>query len=273
MMQDLRAEVASAFTDLLRTWAEAVPRMLAVSALLIVALVVSLLTARLVAALLRRVRTDQALERWGVTESLRSLGVSSEPSRWASRLVFLVLLILLGRTVADSAGLDAVSAAIGTLLAYVPHLLAAAVVLLGGGVLARLTGAWVRTAAGAAGLQFAPALGRATGGFVFALLALMAVDQLQLETDIVRVVAVTVVAGAVLALALAFGLGSQAVTRELLVGIYARRMFRPGDEVEVEGARGSVHALMPTHLVLRDDEGEVVVPNSRLLHAPARRSR
>ena len=77
----------------------------------------------------------------------------------------------------------------------------------------------------------------------------MALGELEVQTLLVREFAVILVAGGALSFALSFGLGSRDISRNILAGMYIRKIIRVGDEIEVEGRRGQSgrNHLHPDH--------------------------
>ena len=134
-------------------------------------------------------------------------------------------------------------------------IVAALLILLVGAALGRFAGAAVTRSAEAGGLEFGPSLGRALSGAVVFISVIMAITQLRIDTDIVRLVTAGSLAGVALAFGLSFGIGSRAVVRNILAGFYVRRLFAPGTEVEVEGRRGTVSAVSTTSTVIDLDDG------------------
>ena len=99
---------------------------------------------------------------------------------------------------------------------------------------------------------------------------LMAVTQLQIDTEVIRAVVLILLAGASLALALTFGLGSRDITRNLVAGYYARKIFRPGEPIEIEGRRGTLAGISPVHALIEEDGQLTTIPNTVFLEQAVR---
>jgi hypothetical protein len=242
-----------------------IPRLLAVSALLVFALIVAFVVARVLRAILNRIRFDALVSRSGIDRWMERLGVESPPADVIPRIVFWVLIFLFAREAATTLGLSEISEAIGQVMAYLPRIIAAFLILLVGGAVARMAGRAVESAGRDSGLEQARTLGRTVTGAGLFILVVMALTQLELDTELVRQVALVLLAGATLAVALSFGLGTRDVTRNIMAGYYARRVFKVGDEVELDGRLGTIEAITPTQTILRTDGRAVVVSNGVFL--------
>jgi hypothetical protein len=144
--------------------------------------------------------------------------------------------------------------------------LAALAILLLGTVLSRWSGRAAETATAEAGFQHSRALGRLVSGTVLFVLGIMAINQLNIEIEMIRLFTTAILAFGVLALGASFAMGSKDITRNILAGFYARQLIRIGDEIEICGKRGKLTVLTPTQFVLEGEEEErFTIANSRLL--------
>jgi hypothetical protein len=253
------------FSDLQRLAVETAPKLL----LALLALIALLFTARLVETLLRRLLVrlpiDRALEQAGAADMLRRAGVQQAAHLIIPRLVYYLLLLLFARVAADAYGLVAISSAIGALFGYLPKLAAALLLLIIGSTVSKAVSAAVTRSAESSGIDFASTLGRLAGAFVLFVVGAMAIGQLEFDTAMVRIVAACIMGGFALAFALSIGLGTRELTRNVLAGFYARKLFRPGDVLEVRGQRGALRAITPTQTVLMQDGVAVTFSNSIFL--------
>ncbi|MCU0636625.1 MAG: mechanosensitive ion channel [Gemmatimonadaceae bacterium] len=234
-----------------------------------------LFLARLVEKLLRQLLTrlpvDRLLQQAGVEELMKKAGVGQAASAIIPRLVYYLLLLLFARVAADAYGLVAISSAIGALFGYLPKLAAALLLLIVGTSVSRIASEAVERGAASAGIDFAPTLGKLVGAFVLFIVIAMAIGQLEFDTAMVRIVTACLLGGFALAFAISFGFGSRDVTRNVLAGFYARKLFRPGEQVEVGGVRGVLSAITPTQTLIEQGEVTVAVSNGAFLDVPVQR--
>lgn len=248
--------------DSLISWT---PRILLAIVLLIAALVVAKVVERVLRTVMTRLRFDSLIERVGIDRAMQRIGIRDSLNQVVPRIVYYLLLILFAKTAADSMGLAAISDAIGAFMAYLPNIVAALLILVLGSTAAQFAGRAVSEAASNSGIEFAGSLGSVVSGTLMFVLGIMAISQLQIDTEIIRVVTSAVLAGMALAFGLAFGLGSRDVTRNILAGFYARKTFEMGAELEVLGEKGDLMAITPTQTLLRQGERTVSVSNAVFL--------
>ena len=86
------------------------------------------------------------------------------------------------------------------------------------------------------------------------------------DTEVIRIVVACVLGGITLAFGLSFGLGTREITRNLIAGFYARKIFQPGDELEIKGERGVLRSITPTQtLLVQPGDKIVAVSNASFL--------
>ncbi len=95
--------------------------------------------------------------------------------------------------------------------------------------------------------------------------AVLALEQLGVETELLVTVITALVATLSLAMGVAFALGARDVVTHILAGHYLRQSLPAGRLVEVQGRSGVVQEVGPVATLMRRDDRVVSVPNARLL--------
>jgi hypothetical protein len=196
------------------------PRLAAALGILMVGLAIAKMVERGTDLALHRIGFDRWMQEGGVTEALERAGTTLDPSSVIARLVFWTMMLLVILVAASALGITAVSLLFAELLAYVPNVLAAVMVL----VLGILLGEFIKdlVLASAGGLPGGFNLARAAKGAIILLAVFMALDQLSIAEDIVLVFFIAVVGAAALAAGIAFGLGGREVAAQISREWYER---------------------------------------------------
>ncbi|MDH3284673.1 MAG: mechanosensitive ion channel, partial [Acidobacteriota bacterium] len=113
-------------------------------------------------------------------------------------------------------------------------------------------------------------LGSVVSALILVIAGVMAVGQLKLDTDIIRIVTACVLASLALAFGLSFGLGTREITRNIIAGFYARKVFKMGVPIEIRGQRGNLTAITPTQTLLDKDGETIAISNSAFLEEVVR---
>ena len=265
MMEQIQQQFVAVYQGTIDSMIAWTPRILMAVVLLVAALVVARVVERVLRSVLTRLKFDSLVERVGIDQAIQRIGIRDSINVVIPRIVYYLLLILFARTAADAIGLTAISDAIAAFMGYVPNLVAALLILILGSAAAQFAGRAVTEAATNAGIDFASSLGSIVSGVLLFVMGIMAIAQLQIDTEIVRVVTTAVLAGLALAFGLAFGLGCREVTRNVIAGFYARKIFEPGKEMEILGERGELFSITPTQTLLKQGDRVVAVANTSYL--------
>ncbi len=261
----MQEKLTQAFGGLLDSTIAAVPKVIVGLLLAIAAFIVAKLVERLLRKSLTQMRFDDLMAKAGLDLALHRLGVRQPLSTVLPRLAYFLILLVLARTAGDALGLEAVSGAIGAFFGYLPNVFAAVLLLLLGSTMGQVVGQAVTLSAESAGIDFAPSLGKLISGAILFVCAMMAIAQLKIDTDIVRVVTTLVLGGGALAFGLSFGLGTRDIVRNVTAGFYARKVLTMGKPLEIAGQQGVLRAITATHLILQHEGGETSVANATLL--------
>lgn len=255
---DVLASLSAAFADFL-------PRALTALLVFLLGLLLAKLAAKAIRTAFRRFRIDELLERVGAVEVLQKCGLRNAPGEILAQLVYYLLILLFVQSAAAAVGLAAVADAVTAFFAYLPNLVAAALVFLVGLLVAQFASGVVTRSAQDSGVEFAPVLGRAVSTLILFVVAVMAITQLRIDTEVVRSTVMIVLSGLALALALSFGLGTRDVTRNLVAGFYARRLFEVGEPIEMAGRKGTLAGVTSTQTLIEEDGRLTAVPNAVFL--------
>ena len=245
--------------------ASALPPLAAALLLLLVGWLLALLGRAIVSGVLRRVGLDRLAERLGIDQALSQLGIEASISGVLGRVAYWFILLVFVLAAANRLGLVGVTEALRIFIGYLPSVLAAALILFLGVVLGRFLGNAVGTFAEQAGVSGGRVLGQAVRFFVIALTAILAMEQLNLETRLLSTIAVIVVGALALSMGLAFGLGSRDLARSIMAGFHAREAFKPGQRLAIRDHTGQLVRINAAQAVLQIEDGYVSLPNTALL--------
>jgi hypothetical protein len=241
------------------------PKFLTGLGIFLVGFILAKVAAKAIRTAFDKFRINDLLQRVGLNDTLGKVGLQDSPGNLLAKLAYYLILALFIQSAAQAVGLVAVSDAITAFFSYLPNLVAASLVLLVGLLVAQFAGGAVTRSARNSGVEFAPILGRLVSSLIVFVVGLMAVTQLQIDTAIIRMVVMILLSGASLALALTFGLGSRDITRNLVAGYYARKIFEPGRKISIRGEEKILAGIAPVHALLEKDGEVTTVPNKVFL--------
>jgi hypothetical protein len=200
--------------------------------LILLGLMVGWLAKELVYRVLRLLRFDRLCDRLGIGSEVGRLGLARSCSYLAGQIVqgIIILAALL-------AGLNATRSQwtqglVQRFFLYLPHLLAAIVILVLGALVTRFLGRSVLIAAVNAGMPSARLLAGLTRFFVMTLVVVAALDEIGISRTTIIVTFAILFGGVVAAAAIAVGLGARDLARDFL-----QSQFRAGPKAEADNTR------------------------------------
>jgi hypothetical protein len=213
---DFGTAVISGVAAALAAFFSALPSVIGAILILAIGWIIAGWIGGLVARALRTIKFDQAADKAGVTSFLRRAQVSVNPSgvmggvvKWYVRLVFVLM-------AANAVGLTAVSTIVNEILAFIPNLLVAVLILGAFSWLAGVTRNVVRGALGGSSLPNADAIATIAYFAVFAFGIVAAANQVGVASTLINTLFMGVVAAMALAFGLAFGLGGREQAAQVL---------------------------------------------------------
>jgi small-conductance mechanosensitive channel len=209
---------------------------------------------------------DRLAERTGITGALIRIGLDGSASRLLGRLVYWLIFLLFILAAAESLGLPGVTETLSVLVAYLPNILAAVLILLLGSILAHIVGDAVGALAVGSGVGGGLVLGRATRYTILIVAVILALEQLNIQTTLLVALAIILVTTIALTLGLAFGLGNRELARNIMAGFHAKEMFTPGQTLTIRDHTGRLVSIGPVASLLETEAGRVSLPNQALVN-------
>jgi hypothetical protein len=203
--------------------AELLPRLLVAVAVVILGWLLAKAVRFAVAKALRAVNFHVLTERAGMDGFLRDGGVRADTTEIVS-VLFYWLVILAALVIAfNTLELSYITDLLTRVVLFVPKVLVALLILAFGAYFGSFVGNAVTAYCRNIHVQDADLLGRLARYAIVTFVVLIALDQVSVGGDIVRQSFLIILAGVVLALALAFGLGGRDWAAELLERWWPRR--------------------------------------------------
>jgi hypothetical protein len=185
------------------------PRLALAVAVLIAGWLLAKIARLAIARGLRAINFHVLTERAGMDGFLKQGGIESDTTDIFGVLVYWVVVLAALIIACNGLGLTYITDLLRDVMLFVPKVIVALLILAFGAYFARFIANTVIAYCRNVGIQDAELLGRLAQYAIVAFVALMALDQVRIGGEIVRQSFLIILAGVVLALALAFGLGGR----------------------------------------------------------------
>ena len=178
---------------------------------------------------LRAVNFNVLTERAGMEEFMKQGGIETDTTAILGLLIYWAVILAALIIAFNSLGLTYITELLGHVVLFVPKVMVALLILAFGAYFARFVGKAVIRYCKNIAIQDSDILGKLAQYAIMTFVVLIALDQINVGGDIVRQSFLIILAGIVLALALAFGLGGKDAAAELIDRWWPRRRKNDGD--------------------------------------------
>lgn len=266
MFEDFGDSLRIAFRDALTTLFGFLPNLIGAIILLLVGWFVGKLVGKLVTGALRAVKFNTIAEKAEIDDFLANAGMKADPSSVVGAIVRWFIYLIFFLTAFDALGLTQVSAVIDDVITFLPKVIVAIVILLGGALAGNLLAGVVRGSLKSMGVGNADLFGTVARFAVIAFAAIAALDMLEIAPTIVATLWQGLIFGVVGILVLAFGLGGRQAASDMTLGRLLRAEIEPGSQIQAGTTSGTVRTIGSIFTTIETAQGVIKVPNTELVN-------
>lgn len=245
-----------------------VPSVIGAAISILVGWLIAYIVDRLLTATLTKGGFDQLAARTGMIEDFERVGIRVRPSRLIGRLAFWLILAAALVQAINVLQLAEISRSLGAFIAFLPHVVIAVIIVLVGIIIGDMVGRGAAGAMSRSGIAYHDVAGGFVRSAIIVVAALMALQQLTIESEFFFEIFLAAFGALALAFAIACGLGARHVAENAIAGRAIEQRFALGDRVAVDGRKGVVERIDSLSTVLRTADGRrIVLPNSVLANS------
>ncbi len=216
-------------------------------------------------AMLKKMGIDRLSNDSGVLSVMDNAGIKQQPSVIAGKIFFWLILCMFMVPAANALDFTDLVVLVKSIVSFLPKLIIAIVILVVGTMFAKFARDTIAHNRVFTNLNASGSIGHTVYIIIVATIVLMALEQLNINTQFLYSIMLLIIAGIILALAIAVGLGARDIAKNLLIGSYARENFTPGSMLEIEECKGKVQEVSALSTFIKSAEGELIsIPNQNL---------
>jgi len=253
----------SALDELIKQGIALLPGLIGAFVILIGGMYVAKLVAKLTQRFLKKAQVDKLADKLQNIDLIEKMDVEIKPSAFISKILYYFLVLIVAATATDVLGVEFITDLIADLVAFVPQLIVAILIMLGGLFLADFLRKTLSSTCKSLGIPSADVI----ANFVFYLLliniAIVALEKVGVDTDFIKKNIFIILGGIVLAFSVGYGFASRNILSSLLTTFHVKTKFTIGDKVKIGEHIGEVMDMDSTSLTLKTEQSKIVIP----LHA------
>ena len=210
-------DVLQSLQNTLDKFLEYIPQLIGAIIILVIGYIVARVLKAVVARILQAIGFDGWMERGGIKQFFDRAQTRETPATVLGTLVFWLVFIIAITMAADALGIRQVSEVLGQLIAYIPSIIAAILILVLAALLANFLASIVRGATGS------DLLANVARYAIIVYAAFAAITELGIAVQLTAPTFLIILGAVALAAAIAFGFGAQGVARDIVEKAYERR--------------------------------------------------
>ena len=210
-------DILQSLQNALGTFLEYIPQLIGAIIILLIGYIVARILQAVLARVLQGVGFDRWMEHGGIKQFFDRAQTRETPATVLGKLIFWLVFIIAITMAADALGIRQISAVLGQLIAYIPSVIAAILILVLAALLANFLSGIVRGATGS------DLLSNVARYAIIIYAAFAAITELGIAVQLTAPTFLIILGAVALAGAIAFGFGAQGVAKDIVEKAYERR--------------------------------------------------
>ena len=263
-LQDWEDILRDSIRTVLSGFVAAIPGVVAA----LVTLLIGWVLARVVRGVLERVfkaaEVDKRMEAFKLDVLMEKMGVKTTPSQILAKTAYFLILLVFTIAATETLGWSIISEEFAKLLSFVPKVIVGLLIFAIGYFIAGLVRDVLGNATEALGVGAGKMIASLVYYFLLITVALSAMEQMGIPTDIISENLQLIIGAIVIAGAISYGLASRNLLSHTLSTYYSRNLFTVGQRIRVSGVTGEIIEISNIAVVLKTESGKTIIPASEL---------
>lgn len=259
-LPELADVLRNTFQTLIDQFVEFVPRLLGAIVILLIGIGFARLVALIVRRVLDQVGFDKIGNRLNEISIVKQLKTEIKLSEIIAKVIYYFILLVFIKAATEKLGVAAISEMVASLINFIPKLIAAAIMLQVGVLVADA----LRSAVLSLCQSFNIASGRLLSMIVFVFFLIItvisALGQAGINTELLESSFNLIIGGVIFAFAIGYGVASRDVMANILSSFYTKNKYTEGQIIQIEDIKGEIIKIDTMSITLRTGDTTTVIP-------------
>ncbi|MFD2823780.1 hypothetical protein ACFS5M_08870 [Lacinutrix iliipiscaria] len=252
--------MTSSLSSMLSEVGQVIPNIIAAIFILIIGWLLTKLIVKIIKKALVFAKADKLDDKLNDIEFFGEGKLKFNIIKIVTKFVKWVLYIILLILISDILNLTIISEEISNLLRYLPKLFTALIIFTFGLLLANFVKKGIQSFFESMDMSGSKIISQIAFIILLVFVTVTALNQAGVDTNIITSNVTLLLAGLLIAFALAFGLGSQKAVSNLLSAFYARKTYEIGQKIIYKNEVGTIESINNISMVLITNKGKRVIP-------------
>ena len=246
--------------------AEYIPNIFGTIILLVAGYFISKLVAKISIKILKILGIDRISEKIGIHKTLEKLDIQLKSSDLFGKVFFWLIMLVFIISASEALHLDKITGTIDAFVRYLPNIIGSGLIFILGLMAVHFLKNVIEDFSEKIGLAYGKILANVIHLIAVVVVSVLAINQLQLETDLINRIVEIILISAGVVIALSLGLGTKDLSKNIVSSLSLREQIKPGVHLEFENISGTVKQVGVVNTVVEISEGKKVhIPNSMLI--------
>ncbi|MFD2932762.1 mechanosensitive ion channel family protein [Spirosoma flavum] len=259
-LPNLTEILRNTFQTLIDQFIDFVPRILGAVVVMIIGVGVARLASFIVRRVLGRVGFDKIGDRLNEISIIKQLKTEIKLSEIISKVLYYFILLVFITAATETLGVAAITEMVSSLVNFIPKLIAAAIMLQVGVLLADTLRGAVLNLCQSFNINSGRLLSMIVFVFFLIITIISALGQAGINTELLESSFNLIIGGVIFAFAIGYGFASRDVMANILSSFYTKNKYQEGQIIQVDDVKGEILKIDTMSLTLRTGETTTVVP-------------
>jgi preprotein translocase subunit YajC/fumarate reductase subunit C len=259
------ADIQKALLDMLLSMVSAIPRFITAEIILIIGFIIAKMVMKIVSKAIEKSGINKFGEQLNNIDILAKNNINIKISTVLGKILYYCILLIFIMTAVGALDMPVLADLIQNFIIFVPNLIAAFIILLGGLLLADTLKNIVHATCKSLGMPSANIIASFVFYFIFVNVIIVALSQAKINTEFFAQNISIIIAGGVLAFSIGYGFASKDLVASFLASYYTKDKLNVGDKVTLNGVTGTISNVDKSSVTIRSDNKSVIIPLNKIL--------
>jgi len=257
-------DVIKILEEVMKKFAASIAPIVGAIIITLIGWIIAKVVAKAIGKLLEAIKIDDLADHVNDTEMIRNSNFKFKPSAIIPSIIYYLIMLITLIAATGVLQIEAISNMMADLMNYIPNLLIAGLLLILAVVVSDVIKKVVLSACQSMGIPSGRIIAQFVFYLVFITLAISALDQAKIATDLITANLNIILGGIMAAFAIGYGLASKDTMANFMASYYTKNKFSVGDTIGFEGVKGKVLGVDTTSVSIKTENSVVIIPLKRL---------
>jgi preprotein translocase subunit YajC len=258
-------DIQKALLDMLLGMVSAIPKFVTAAIILIIGYIIARMVMKIVTKAIEKSGINKLGDQLNNIDILAKNNITVKLSTILGKILYYCILLVFVMTAVGALDMPVLAELIQNFIVFVPNLIAAFIILLGGLLLADTIKNVVFATCKSLGMPSANIIASFVFYFIFVNVIIVALSQAKINTEFFAQNISIIIAGGVLAFSIGYGFASKDLVASFLASYYTKDKLNVGDKVTLNGVTGKIINIDKSSVTVQSENKSIIIPLNKIL--------